>query len=287
MKQRSFKLGMSGTPQRNRADSFRTQMRNHVSTSVLVIRVLSAAILASVPAAASARDLAAELISAQEKYGTGDLNGALQRLEPLLAATDLDQVTKERVREIAAQVLQSRGVEHFRRALIAESIADFERQIQLQPDQAAGHWQLGIAYYYANEYKKGSRQFELHKTVNPQDVENAAWHFLCVARAPGGSVAAAQKSLIDIAHDSRPPMAQIQKMFAGKATPEEVLKAGNDAGGTAKFYADLYVGLYYEALGKPDEALPLLKLAADNPAAKNSYMGDVARVHVALRKHRK
>jgi hypothetical protein len=46
----------------------------------------------------------------------------------------------------------------------------------------------------------------------------------------------------------------------------------------------LYVGLYYEALGKPKESLRLITQAAENPAAKNSYMGDVARVHVKLRK---
>lgn len=262
-------------------------MRNYAAGYVFMIRVLSAALVASIAVTAFARDPVAEIAFAQEKYSEGDLNAALQRLEPLLAATDLDQPTKERARALAARALHSRGEENFRKARIKESIADFEREIQLQPDQAPEHWQLGIAYYDAREYQKGAKQFEHHKTVNPQDVENAAWHFLCVVRSPGGSVEAAQKSLIDVSRDSRVPMAQIQQMFAGKTTPDEVLRAGNDAGGAAKFYADLYVGLYYEALGKSDKALSLLKLAADNPAGRSSYMGDVARVHVALRKHRK
>jgi lipoprotein NlpI len=259
-------------------------MRYHIPTPVLATRIVSAALLISLSAAAWALDVNDELTAAQEKYRAGDLNSALKRLEPLLAATDLDQPTRQRVHELAARVLQSRGEEYFRQGRIGESISDFERQIKLQPDQAAGHWQLGIAYYDAGEYQKGAKQFELHKTVNPQDVENAAWHFLCVVRSPGGSIEAARKALIDVARDSRVPMAQIQQMFAGKTTPEEVLQTGKDAGGAAKFYADLYVGLYFEALGKTDESLRLLTLAADNPAAKNSYMGDVARVHVALRK---
>jgi lipoprotein NlpI len=108
-------------------------------------------------------------------------------------AADLDQTTMQRARELAASVLRLRGEEHFRQAQIAESIADFDRQVKLQPDQAAQHWQRGIAYYYAGEYDKGARQFELHQTVNPQDVENAVWHFLCVVRAPKGSVEAARK----------------------------------------------------------------------------------------------
>ena len=51
----------------------------------------------------------------------------------------------------------------------------------------------------------------------------------------------------------------------------------------AKFYADLYVGMYYEALGKSDESFRHIKRAAENPVAKDSYMGDVARLHVKLR----
>ncbi len=67
-------------------------------------------------------------------------------------------------------------------------------------------------------------------------------------------------------------------------TPEDVLKAGEKAGGSGKFYADLYVGLYYEALGHDEESLRFITQAAENPVAKDSYMGDVARVYVILRK---
>jgi hypothetical protein len=79
-------------------------------------------------------------------------------------------------------------------------------------------------------------------------------------------------------------MAQIQKLFAGTMSPEDVLRAGKDAGEAATFYANLYVGLYYEAIGRGDDSLRLVSRAADNPAARNSYMGNVARVHVILRK---
>jgi tetratricopeptide (TPR) repeat protein len=250
---------------------------------MLTIRILLALLLLSFTTATSARESGAELTAAQERYREGDLDGALKRLEPLLKSDNLDQPSKQRVRELAARVLHLRGEEHFRRARIARAIADFNRQLQLQPDKEAEHWQRGIAYYYAAEYEKGARQFELHQTVNPQDVENAAWHFLCMVRAPEGSVEAARKHLIPVTQDSRVPMAQIQQLFAGTMTPEEVLRVGEEVGGTAKFYADLYVGLYYEALDRDDEALRLLTLAADNPAAKNTFKGDVARVDVILR----
>jgi type 1 glutamine amidotransferase len=80
-------------------------------------------------------------------------------------------------------------------------------------------------------------------------------------------------------------MAQIQELFSGSTTPDEVLRVGEEAGGSGRFYAQLYVGLFYEALGQLDESLRLIASAAENPAAKDSYMGDVARVHVALRQN--
>jgi lipoprotein NlpI len=251
---------------------------------MLTIRIVLVAIELCVAIAVGAQEPVALFASAKEKYWAGDFDGALQSLEPLLGTDDLDESTKLRARQWVTRVLHSRGEQHFRQARIAASIADFDRELQLAPDRAAEHWQRGIAYYYAGEYEKGAQQFELHRTVNPQDVENAAWHFLCVVRTPKGSVEAARKSLIPVADDSRVPMAQIQQMFAGNIKPEVVLNAGEEAGGTAKFYADLYVGLFYEALDRDDESLRLVELAAANPAAKDSYMGDVARVHAKLRK---
>jgi lipoprotein NlpI len=237
-------------------------------------------------APSTAQEPGGQIAEAIDEYQSGDFDGALQQLDPVLRANNSDPSTKERARELAAQVLHARGEQHFRKARIAESIADFERQIQLMPTRAAEHWQIGIAYYYAEQYEKGARQFELHRTVNPQDAENAAWHFLCVVRAPLGSVEAARKSLISVTRDARIPMAQIQQMFAGERTPEEVAEVAKKADGTAEFYADLYVGLYHEALGADEESLRYIKRAAENPAAKDSYMGDVARVHLSLREQK-
>ncbi len=36
-------------------------------------------------------------------------------------------------------------------------------------------WQRGLALYYTERFADGQKQFELHKTVNPNDVENRAW----------------------------------------------------------------------------------------------------------------
>ena len=49
------------------------------------------------------------------------------------------------------------------------------------------------------------------------------------------------------------------------------------------FYANLYLALWFEALGKDKEAAKYLKPAAA-VADEHGYMGDVARVHAVLRK---
>jgi lipoprotein NlpI len=248
-----------------------------------ILHHFSLVILLCLSPALHAADEADALSAAQEKYRDGDFDGAIEKLKPLLNSVDLDPALKPRVKAVAFRTLEARGDKYFREGKIAESIADYDRQLELHPDQAPQHWKRGIAYYYAGEYDKGKKQFELHQTVNPQDVENAVWHFLCAVRAPKGSVEAARKNLIPITRDERIPMALVQKLFAGDATADEVLQTGKKAGGSAEFYAELYVGLYYEALGRDDESLPLLKRAAENAAGKNNFMGDVARTHVKLR----
>ena len=99
---------------------------------------------------------------------------------------------------------QRLGVEYFMEGNFEASIQAFDQVIKFEPRMEARHWQRGIAYYYAGEYQKGVEQFELHQTVNSQDVENAVWHFICKTRLDG--IEAAQKSLIRIQHDGRIPM---------------------------------------------------------------------------------
>ena len=64
-----------------------------------------------------------------------------------------------------------------------EAIADFDKFLELRPKLAPDHWRRGIALYYAGKFDEGRKQFDLHRTVNPEDVENSAWHYLCNARA--------------------------------------------------------------------------------------------------------
>jgi lipoprotein NlpI len=182
------------------------------------------------------------------------------------------------------QDIFERAVADFQRGRIAESAAGFDRVAALLPDYAPQLWQRGIALYYAGRFKDCRGQFESHRTVNPDDVENAAWHFLCVARAE--SPARARAALLPVGPDLRKPMREIYQMFRGSLTPDQVMAAaGSDD--MASFYAHLYVGLYYEATGDAKRALPHITAAADERYVDAGYMHMVARVHRDLLARRK
>ena len=172
----------------------------------------------------------------------------------------------------------SRAISDFDRGRLEESAAGFDRVAELAPGVAPQLWQRGIALYYVGRYADCREQFESHRTVNPNDVENAAWHFLCVARQE--SPASAVGALLPVGPDPRAPMTEIYEMFRGEATPQAVLAAGEQGGARGRFYAHLYVGLYHEAFGRAGEARTHITAAADEQfAAVGGYMQMVARVH--------
>jgi lipoprotein NlpI len=177
---------------------------------------------------------------------------------------------------------QMRGTEYFKLGEIEKSIQDFDKYISFKPEDEPHHWQRGISYYYAGKFSEGRRQFERHQTVNSNDVENAVWHFLCIARAE--NFEKASEALIPITGDQRVPMTQIFNLFAGKGTEADIWKA-IEAGNPSptileqrKFYAHLYLGLYFEAKGDATRAYEHIKKAATE-FPSDHYMGDVAKVH--------
>jgi lipoprotein NlpI len=180
-----------------------------------------------------------------------------------------------------AGAIMRRAEADFQAGRIAESVRGFDEVAKLRPDIAPQLWQRGIALYYAERYTDCRLQFESHRTVNPNDVENAAWHFLCAAREK--SPAEAKRLLLPVGPDARAPMRQVYSMFAGELSPEGVMKAaGSDD--SALFYARLYIGLFHEAAGKRDLSLEQMRLAGQpNYAARGGYMHDVALVHLKLR----
>jgi lipoprotein NlpI len=204
--------------------------------------------------------------------------------EPAKAIEDYDRCIKLNPR--VPDAWQQRGIEHFKLGHIEQSVTNFDKFIALVPQQASHHWQRGISLYYAGRFEEGRKQFELHQTVNTNDVENAVWHFLCIARADG--LEKARAGLIPIQGDARVPMMEVHALFAGKLQPEDVLKAARSGGppeaqlNRQLFYAHLYLGLYFEAMGEGGKAREHINKAAGE-FQTGDYMGDVARVHRQLR----
>jgi lipoprotein NlpI len=174
-----------------------------------------------------------------------------------------------------------RGREHFRLGEIDKSLADFNKLVELKPQLERQQWERGITAWYAGKYELGAKQFELYQTYHDQDVENSVWRYLCVVPTEG--VEKARQNMLPIKNDPRVPMMEIYEMYRGRKTPAEVMTAAKAGEPTAEklkvqlFYANLYVGLYYESLGKPDLAKPHILAAAKNRIGH--YMGDVAVIH--------
>lgn len=160
----------------------------------------------------------------------------------------------------------------------------FDRVAAALPDVEPELWQRGIALYYAERFADGRRQFELHEKVNPNDVENPAWHFLCVARLEG--MEAARRAMLPVGDDPRVPMKEILELFAGRGDEAAVLAAaeqGPEQGRRNQLcYAHLYLGLHAEACGDAAAARRHIIAAADR-FRMDHYMGRVAVVHAQLR----
>lgn len=181
-----------------------------------------------------------------------------------------------------ADAYHLRGCSQFKRGKIAESIADFDKYIELVPKAKISHWQRGISYYYAGQWAEGIAQFEGYQDFDSNDVENAVWRFMCMARRDG--IAKARKEILKIGADRRVPMRQVYDLYAGALKPDAVLAAAQ-AGAPDKdrlnrqlFYAHLYLGIYHELAGNKKVALDHLQKAAEEHRIGH-YMWDVARVH--------
>lgn len=243
-------------------------MHRFALTAALGIGVLA---LTAWTASADADERFDQLVQqAQQAADRGDHGGAVELLDRAIAIDGTN-----------AGVFRFRGRENFCSGNIEESIDDFDRVAKLAPNLEKTLWERGISQYYAGRFDDGAKQFELYQTYHDADVENAAWRYLCVARADGA--AAARKSLLPIKNDRRVPMMKIYAMYKGDAEPGDVLAAAKAGTPNERqfnerlFYAHLYIGLFHEAAGQRDEAKKHIAAAVEHRIAH--YMHDVARVH--------
>jgi lipoprotein NlpI len=199
----------------------------------------------------------------------------------LVVALGTTTAVAQRTADSPREILD-KAIADFLRGRVTESVVGFDQVAKLAPDAAPQLWQRGIALYYVGRYPDCRAQFESHRTVNPNDVENPAWHFLCVAKAE--SPAKARAALLPVGPDQRSPMREIYQMFRGTMTPDAVLAAAGESQ-SSRFFAELYVGLYYDAMGDQKRALEHLRAAAsDRYAGAGGYMHTVATLHPLLKR---
>lgn len=212
--------------------------------------------------------------------------GELERLRQALA--ELDRGLQSNPKQ--AELYQERGCVHFKLGNFKDSVRDFDKYIELKPERKVSHWQRGISHYYAGMYEDGRKQFEGYQNFDSNDVENAVWRYMCMAKSAG--IANARQAMLKIGDDRRVPMRQVYEMFSGRLKPAEVLaaaQAGNPPTALLHrqlFYAHLYIGIHYDIEGDTAKALEHLNKAADEYRIAH-YMGDVARVHRDLLKSKK
>ena len=181
------------------------------------------------------------------------------------------------------------GDTRFMNGEMKQAIAAYDRAIELAPALEPRCWQRGLAYYFANEFELGKAQFDVHQTVNSQDVENSVWHLLCNSRLVG--LEKARDAMIPIQGDSRTPMPEVFKLFAGQGTANEVMQAATRDSQSSDYnrrnhlyYAHLYIGLFHDMQGESELAVKSMKQASDiNPSSKSQLMGSVADVFLKLR----
>jgi lipoprotein NlpI len=168
---------------------------------------------------------------------------------------------------------------------VAESIPCFDAANKLDPQLAPHNWQRGVALGCLGKFQEGADQFRTHHDVNPNDVENSAWYFLCVAKTKGRE--AAEATVIPSGGDRRQPMMSVLKMLQGTLKPDEVLEAAKmhtnegQERKMAMFYGFLYVGIYYDSIGDSEKAAAALDKSIE--VAQRDYMGRTARLYREIR----
>lgn len=232
--------------------------------------------LCFLPLAVEAQDSSPEfsLLRIQQREAAGEHQAAFDELSERIKSHPDEH-----------QLYHWRGRQAFCLGKIEESLENFDHYFEHSPNSRSRLWERGIALYYAERFDDGAKQFSSYQTFDNADVENAIWHFLCVARQEE-NVDRAREEMLSVRGDFRIPMMEIYRLYQGNSTPEKVLamaeKAKTRKGSPSSplFYAHLYVGLFYEVNGDETNAVKHLRLAREQKIGH--YMWNVADVHVEL-----
>ena len=240
----------------------------------------------------------------RDHLDAGRFQEALAAVEPLLASEPEDAtlrflrgLTHEKLRDwtaaltdydalvtlnpAAPDLRQQRGMTRFRAGDLTGSLQDFDEAIRLEPGLERKHWQRGLTYYLMGDYEQGAKQFSLYQSYYGADVENIAWHMACLARETDWSKAQSKILTLE-GDDQRIPLMTVDRLFRGGATPQQVTHAAEATpaetpeGTLSRFYAELYLALYFDARQELEPRDQHLDRAV--ALRQDHYMWDVANV---------
>lgn len=184
-----------------------------------------------------------------------------------------------------------RGDAYFYLGKFPEAVADYRKMIELDPSLEQTHWRLGLACYYAGEFKPAQRLFELGFEVDKVDRENGIWKYFSQAKAEG--IEKAKQELPVYTEFDREPLPSVYKLFSEEITPAQILdeieKAEISAAEREKrlFYAELYIGMNHALRSEDKPAVEHLRKAVANKWGMRglggpNYMWHLARVQYDL-----
>jgi lipoprotein NlpI len=200
----------------------------------------------------------------------------------------IDELTKAIADDPKNVKLHSqRGDLYFQSRKFAEASSDYQKMVELNPSLDVTHWRKGIALYYLGRWEESAKQFEKYQTIDDVDRENGIWRFLAMQKKVG--MQKARDEMIQYTRVDRPPLTDVYRMFQGELSTEEfsnrALKFAEHS--MERFYADLYLGLFFDCEGKPAKSLEHLRAAEKNRSAKEAtdgpgWMWHIAGIHAGI-----
>lgn len=189
------------------------------------------------------------------------------------------------------RLLSQRGDVLFFLGDFKKAVADYEKMVDLDPQQGDSHWRRGIARFYAGKSKEAAQQFEAYHSFDDIDRENGIWRYFSQYRAYGPEKA--KEGLLKYRKTDREPFPDVYRLFSGDTTPKKILAAIDDAEISKDerekrlFYAQLYIGLNHAVEGRDADAIVHLRESTTNSWGRSAgygpqYMWHVGRVHLDL-----
>lgn len=189
----------------------------------------------------------------------------------------------------SVSVIVTDGMKAFAAGEVEKSLDIYDAIIAADPRRKPYLWQRGLSLYYAERYKDGAEQFAADVAVNPNDTEEQIWHLLCLSRLKEvGGLEAARSMKLSVGRDRRPVMRVVQNLFlsGGMENERDLVDLAMNGDRGSRFYAPLYLSLYFESMGDGDQAKKWMVEAVGTDYAKSVGAGDpmVELAKVAVRK---